>query len=148
MKTLKKWLAAIVVGLLFPALALAQVAPAPVPPPELPGGDRLWEFAAGILAMIALAVFRALWKERSAEREKFMAWGIHVAYHAVNEISLMTENTVDDKVARALGFLDEALKSKGLPPASEAEQAAAQLAWKAMHGSEKRAERLAELSSP
>jgi len=122
---------------LLPFTALAQSSM------ELPGGDTTWKFAASILAMVLIAIARAVWKDASAKREQVFAWAVSTAYHATNELAAMTENTVDDKVASALGFLDEALKAQRGSGATAAEQAKAQLAWKAMHGAEKKAEELA-----
>jgi len=128
----------VLAALLVPAVAWAQ---------ELPGGDTTWKFAASILVMVLIAIARAIWKDASAKREQVFAWAVATAYHAVNELSAMTENTIDDKVARALGFLDEALKAQRGSGASAAEQVKAQLQWKAMHGAEKKAEELAKLAA-
>jgi hypothetical protein len=108
--------------------------PAPV---VLPGGDSLWQLGASIVVMLGLALARAIWADFSGKKEATFRWAVSTAYHATNELAAMTETTVDDKVAKALGFLDAALKAKGAPPATEAQKAAAQLAWKAMHGAEK-----------
>lgn len=125
------------------SLVLLLQVPPEVQPVALPGGDALWQVGASILAMVVLAIFRAVWKDVSAKREEILAWAVSTAYHATNELAAMTETKLDDKVATALRYLDEALQARRGKPATEAERGRAMLAWKALHGLEKKQAELA-----
>lgn len=85
-------------------------------------------------ALVALA--RIFFKDAAVKHQDAVEWAVGVAYNVTNEVAKHTATQVDDKVAFALGVFRDALKTKGVQ-ASVDDEAAAKLAWKAMHGADK-----------
>jgi hypothetical protein len=86
-----------------------------------------------VVVALVLRLLRAAWKEKAENRERLLEAGIEIAYQCVNDVSKLTPNTVDDKVAMGLGYLREWLGAHGekLKPVDEAK---AKLLFQAMHG--------------
>ncbi|MCP3065780.1 hypothetical protein LXT21_44140 [Myxococcus sp. K38C18041901] len=82
-----------------------------------------------------VALARTIWKDKAEERLHSVGYVINLAYYAVNDMSLRTENKVDNKVAEALRIFRDQLALKGYVP-TDREVAQAKAAWTAMHGAE------------
>jgi hypothetical protein len=98
--------------------------------------EQLATVVATILVPLLLGLGTLLWKGNAAAKEATIARWIQAAYHITEEVSRLTPNTVDDKVAYALRVLTERLQAAGITPtAAIGEQARA--VWTAMSGAEK-----------
>jgi len=96
-----------------------------------------------ITVAIVVALLKHFAKEKAAERRKTIANLAQAAYLVTAEAAAMTETKIDDKVAHALEALAYALYDRGEAPLTRAEKLEAQFVWKAMHGQEKVAEKIA-----
>lgn len=90
-----------------------------------------------VLPLLGL-LFRSVFKDRADKAASNFSLGVQLAYQIVNEISLRTENTIDDKAALAIKYLRDFLAADGqkLTPADESK---ALLIFQAMHGAELKA---------
>lgn len=89
----------------------------------------------GVLGLLWL--YRHVSKQSAELKEKRIAdvkKYAHQAYLAVTDLASRTTNTVDDKIATALGLLDQALQADGKPLLNELETQAAKLQLSATHG--------------
>ncbi len=86
-----------------------------------------------ILGSALLGLLGWLFKSKQDRANTVFAAGVSVAYNIVNDVSKFTPNTVDDKAALALGYLNSWMSAHGqkLGPADEEK---AKLVWQAMHG--------------
>jgi hypothetical protein len=91
-----------------------------------------------ILGAAVLFILRQVFKDRADKAETNFQTGVRLAYNIVNEISALTPNTVDDKVALGLKYLNDYVNAGG-GKVSVADEARAKLLFKAMHGEEKAA---------
>ena len=84
---------------------------------------------------LVLKILRGIWKEKAADREKLVSFGIEIAYACVAEVAKRTQNKVDDKVAMGLDYLRKWLNANGeeLRPVDEEK---AKLLFQAMHAKE------------
>ena len=85
---------------------------------------------------------RLYFKDKSAQAEDALRSGAVIAYHMVNNVSALTPNKVDDKIALALKMLNEYMATKGQTLTEERSEQA-KMIWNAMHGAEKVAGKLA-----
>lgn len=128
---------------LLPSVALAQDVAAPAP--------SLWQSLlapfltptgiASLVGSIAAIVFGLV--KLSAVRKKQIASAVYYGFHAVEDHSATTENTVDDKVAWALGAIDKYMLANGWRPLKPGETDLAKLGLTTLHGEQKAAEKVA-----
>ena len=98
--------------------------------------EQLVTVLATILVPLLLGLGTLIWKGNATAKEAKIAQWIQAAYLITEEVSRLTPNTVDDKVAYALRVLTERLQAAGIAATPTiAEQARA--TWTAMSGSEK-----------
>ncbi len=89
-----------------------------------------------------IALYRSWKKDKAETHLRWLGQATSIAYYSVNDIALRTANKIDDKVAKALGYFRDELARRGyVPTAKEEEDATAR--WKAMHGAELTAAKLA-----
>lgn len=99
--------------------------------------DAALQVAGVALTAVIGLVGRKLVKDADQSKlESSFRWGLDVAYHAVNEISRVTPNTADDKVALGLEFLRKAMGQRGEKLTVDDEDRA-RLVFQAMHAREK-----------
>lgn len=92
-----------------------------------------------VIPGLALGVgylLRLIFKDKAAAKSKLFEMGVGIAYNIVNDLAARSPNKVDDKVALALGFLAEYLKTNG-QEMTDADAEKAKLLFAAMHGREK-----------
>lgn len=83
----------------------------------------------------------------SAVRRRRVAKAVQAAYHLVEAVSSETPSPLDDKAAEGLKQLNRYLVANGWREATPAEKALAELEFKALHGEDKRAEKVAGVVS-
>lgn len=98
--------------------------------------DQNLAMITSIVVPAILALIGWLFKSKRDRAEAVFRTGVDIAYQAVNDVSKVTPNTVDDKIALGLGFLREwlAAHKQTLDPVNEEK---AKLLFKAMHGAGK-----------
>lgn len=134
----------LLVVLLLPALAFAQdTAPAAGPSvlQTLAAQFLTPTGIATIVGTIASIIF-GLWKLTDLRRKQ-LAQGVYHAFHFVEDLSVTTENTIDDKVAAGLKALDDYFRANGWRPLKPGEAELAKLGFTALNGETKVAEKLA-----
>jgi len=127
------------ISLLFAFAAVAQTSPAPAAPSIV--GTLLSGFLASlatpqgmasIVAIVGAIVLGVL--KLSDLRKQQLATAIHYAFHAIEDISATTGNTVDDKVAVGLGLVDAYLDAHGWHPLKPAEVQVAKMGFTSLNG--------------
>ncbi len=128
----------------FPVAAIAQQA-APQPP-QL----SFETIVAGLFSLLILVAPRVvqLLDERNRSRLALLAKWTQVAFHATDEAARLTPNSIDDKVAFALGKLAALLEAAGAKPLSDDEKELAKAEFSALNVIEKKAQALAPASPP
>lgn len=109
--------------------------------------DKLLDAAlspAGLASLLSLAgaVLGAV-AGTSAVRKRRIAKAVEVAYHLVENLSSETETPLDDKAAEGFKQLNRYLLAQGWREATDAEKALAKVEFDALHGADKRDEKIA-----
>ncbi len=92
-------------------------------------------FVISLVGPAVLAIIGWLFKAKKDRADTIFRTGVGIAFNVVNDVSKMTPNTIDDKAALALGYLDQFLGTYN-QKMSPADEERAKLMFKALHGSE------------
>ena len=87
----------------------------------------------GLAVPFMLMGARKLWADKTDARLALVDQLVTIAYHVTDEVSRLTPNKVDDKVAFALGELQRLLRANRKPELSPGEAELAKAKWSAMH---------------
>ena len=90
-----------------------------------------------VLALVAGAVVRAIFKDKQDKANALFQTAVDVAYNVVNDIAKRTDSKIDDKVALGLQVLRDfyALHNKDV---SDLDIEKAKMLFQAMHGAEQK----------
>lgn len=131
---------ALLFAVLIPAFAFAQETPAP----------SIWQglvnqflTPAGIASIVVtvLGIVAGLLKLSDIRKQQIAGVTYH-AFHAIEDLSATTENTVDDKVAAGLKVADEWMRAQGWRPLKPEEKELVRMGFTTLNGTMKAAEKV------
>lgn len=136
----------LLVVLLLPTLAFGQDTAPAAPSVGSVLGSLLSQFLtptgiASVVGSLAALIFGLV--KLSAMRKKQIASAVYYGFHAVEDHSATTENTVDDKVAWALGAIDKYMLANGWRALKPGEAEIAKMGLTTLHGETKVSEKVA-----
>lgn len=101
--------------------------------------ESMLPWALGLAVPFMLMWLRKLWADKTDARMELVDRLVTIAYHVTDEVSRLTPNKVDDKIAFALGELNRLLKANRKRELTPGETELAKAKWSAMHALESKA---------